>query len=434
MKKAVKYIGKWQEKSVILEKLEGPIGEGRVEFPNGDTFEGYFHLSFAHIQGPCYVADGKYTFADGRYIENAWINTSDDLTKFGLKGVYEVRNVDGSPASITSFWLNERHGIEVLLAPKPEVVEWYNGEEQGRYDVNNYTLNAIDKDRRELVVELANGVSITMVGGRIVPNRYDNYVYENYLMGKLAYENGDVYESINYDIRNLQPYGGIGTRYQANGKMRDEYYKEYELERVEREKWNPACAVEKSIPNPINPEEQITARVWGNHIEYGYRCEMMYDGDVVDDMPHGQGIFKDVRSQAYIDGKMCDTWRFTYEGAFERGRCHGRIVFTDHEKNTTQECEWKNGLSVSATPVTLRYEWTRVLEGEYDIRTGTIEIGGVGMKCPFDGFEYIRLLEVSASQIVFNVCEPLRPGGSISLENELTYDLRYSLNIYWDKE
>ena len=96
MKKAVKYIGKWQEKSVILEKLEGPIGEGRVEFPNGDTFEGYFHLSFAHIQGPCYVADGKYTFADGKYIENAWINTSDDLTKFGLKGVYEVRNVDGS--------------------------------------------------------------------------------------------------------------------------------------------------------------------------------------------------------------------------------------------------------------------------------------------------------------------------------------------------
>ena len=60
MDEAVKYIGKWQEKSVILEKLEGPIGEGRVEFPNGDTFEGCFHLSFAQIQGPCYVADGKY--------------------------------------------------------------------------------------------------------------------------------------------------------------------------------------------------------------------------------------------------------------------------------------------------------------------------------------------------------------------------------------
>ncbi|MBR5843434.1 MAG: hypothetical protein IKY75_02495 [Bacteroidaceae bacterium] len=434
MDEAVKYIGEWQSKSVILEKLEGPTGEGRVEFPNGDSFEGYFYLHFARIQGPCYVAQGKYTFADGKYIENAWINTSSDLTMFGLKGVFEVRNADGSLASITSFCYNQRHGIEIVVSPAVEAVEWYKGEEQKRYAVANYTLNAIDEDRRELVVELADGLSITMVGGRLDKNKYDELIYENYLLGRITYTNGEIYESINYNVRNLQPYDGVGTRYQANGKMRDEYYKEYELERVEREKWNPACAVEKSIPNPINPEEKITARVWGNHIEYGYRSEMMYDGDVVDDMPYGQGIFKDVRSQAYIDGKMCDTWRFTYEGAFERGCCHGRVVFTDHEKNTTQECEWKNGLSVSATHVTLRYEWTRVLEGEYDIRTGTVEIGGVGMKCPFDGFEYIRLLEVSASQIVFTVCEPLRPGGSMCLKNELTYDLKYSLNLYWDKE
>lgn len=47
MKDAVKYIGKWQQKSVILEKLEGPIGEGSVEFPCGAKFEGCFHLSFA---------------------------------------------------------------------------------------------------------------------------------------------------------------------------------------------------------------------------------------------------------------------------------------------------------------------------------------------------------------------------------------------------
>lgn len=434
MDEAVKYIGKWQQKSVILEKLEGPIGEGSVEFPCGDKFEGYFHLSFANIQGPCYVADGKYTFADGKYIENAWINTSENLTMFGLEGVYEVRNADGSLVSITSFWLNKRHGIEILVGSTVEAVEWYLGEEQKHYEVKNYTLNAIDKDRRELVVELANGVSITMVGGRIVPNRYENYVYENYLMAKLTYENGDVYESINYGIRNLQPYDGVGTRYLANGKMCDEYYKGYELERIGRESWNPACAVEKSIPNPINPEEQIAARVWGNHIEYGYLCEMIYDGDVVDDMPHGQGVLKDVKSDAYIDGKLGTRWIYTYEGTFERGRCHGRIVFTNHDKNTTQECEWKNGLSVSATPITLRYKWTRILEGEYDIRTGTVEIGGVGMKCPFDGFEYVRVLEVSPTQIVFNVCEPLCPGGSMSLEKELTYDLKYYLDLYWDKE
>lgn len=130
MKEAVKYFGEWQERSVVSEKLEGPTGQGRVEFPNGDRFEGYFYLHFANIQGPCYVAKGKYTFADGKYIENAWINTSEDLTMFGLKGVYEVHNADGSSASITSFWLNERHGIEVLTAPAAEAVEWYSGKEQ----------------------------------------------------------------------------------------------------------------------------------------------------------------------------------------------------------------------------------------------------------------------------------------------------------------
>ena len=434
MKDAVKYIGEWQQKSVILEKLEGPIGEGSVEFPCGDKFEGYFHLSFANIQGPCYVADGKYTFADGKYIENAWINTSENLTMFGLEGVYEVRNADGSLVSITSFWLNKRHGIEILVGSTVEAVEWYLGEEQKHYEVKNYTLNAIDECRRELVVELANGISVTMVGGRLVPNKYENYVYDNYLMAKVVYDNGDVYESINYGIRNLQPYGRCGTRRCADGMMRVEYYKGYELERIEREAWDRSRVEEKQIPNPINPEELITAYVWSNHIEYIDDLNMKYDGDVVDGMPHGQGVLSDMRSQAYIDGKLGYSWRFTYEGTFEHGRCHGRIVFTNHDKNTTQECEWKNGLSVSATPITLRYKWTRILEGEYDIRTGTVEIGGVGMKCPFDGFEYVRVLEVSPTQIVFNVCEPLCPGGSMSLEKELTYDLKYYLDLYWDKE
>ena len=433
MKDAVKYIGEWQQKSVILEKLEGPIGEGSVEFPCGDKFEGYFHLSFANIQGPCYVADGKYTFADGKYIENAWINTSENLTMFGLEGVYEVRNADGSLVSITSFWLNKRHGIEILVGSTVEAVEWYLGEEQKHYEVKNYTLNAIDECRRELVVELANGISVTMVGGRLVPNKYENYVYDNYLMAKVVYDNGDVYESINYGIRNLQPYGRCGTRRCADGMMRVEYYKGYELERIEREAWDRSRVEEKQIPNPINPEELITAYVWSNHIEYIDDLNMKYDGDVVDGMPHGQGVLSDMRSQAYIDGKLGYSWRFTYEGTFEHGRCHGRIVFTDHEKNTTQECEWNNGLSVSAIPVTLRYEWERILEGEFDIRTGTVEMG-VGMRCPFDGFNYVRLLKVSASQIVFNVCEPLCPGGSISLEKELTYDLAYNLKLTWDKE
>ena len=90
-------------------------------------------------------------------------------------------------------------------------------------------------------------------------------------------------------------------------------------------------------------------------------------------------------------------------------------------------------MSAGMAPVVLRYEWERILEGEFEIRTGTVEMG-TGMKLPLDGFEYVYLLEASESQIAFNVCEPLHPGDSMSLENELTYDLRYYLKLYWDKK
>lgn len=433
MKESVKYFGQWQECSVVSEKLEGPIGKGRVEFPNGDKFEGYFHLNFATIQGPCYVADGKYTFADGKYIENAWINTSKDLTQFGLTGVYEVHNADGSLASITSFLVNERHGIEVVTAHVAVAVEWYQGKEQKHYEISGYSLNAIDKNRRELVVEFATGETITMVGGRNVLNQYDNQVYENYLSGIITYTNGEVYTSVNYSIRNLQPYGGVGTRSLPNSKIRDEYYTGYDLMYIKNERWDAAKAEVKNIPDPLHPENFVKARVWSNHIEYDNYSNMIYDGDIVDGMPHGHGVLSDMKSQAYINGTLSHTWRFTHKGAFEHGRCHGSIVFADHEKNTTQECEWQNGMSVGIAPVVLRFKWRRILEGESDIRTGTVEMG-IGMKLPLEGFEYVYLLEASASQLSFNVCQPLRPGDSMSLENELTYSLRYYLNLYWDKE
>ena len=433
MDEAVKYIGEWQSKSVILEKLEGPTGEGRVEFPNGDSFEGYFYLHFARIQGPCYVAQGKYTFADGKYIENAWINTSSDLTMFGLKGVFEVRNADGSLASITSFCYNQRHGIEIVVSPAVEAVEWYKGEEQKRYAVANYTLNAIDEDRRELVVELADGLSITMVGGRLDKNKYDELIYENYLLGRITYTNGEIYESINYGMRNLQPYDGVGTRSLPNATKRDEYYKGYDLECVKNECWDASRADKKTLPNPIKPQGELAALVWSNHIEYRNDSHMVYDGDVVDGMPHGQGVLKDARCEAYIDGKKGYTWRFTYEGTFEHGRCHGDVVFTDPEKEITHEGRWENGLSVGVTPVTLRYEWKCIFEGEFDIRTGTVAMGE-GMTLPLEGFEYVRLLDIKASQLTFNICQPLQPGESYDLERKLTYALSYYLKLYWDKE
>ena len=242
-----------------------------------------------------------------------------------------------------------------------------------------------------------------------------------------------MFTSVNYAIRNLQPYDGVGTITLPDCKIRDEYYKGYDLTDIRNESWDAARAEVKIIPDPIHPDNCVKARVMSNHIEYDGHCHMIYDGDVVDDMPHGQGVLSNMRSQAFINGTLSHIWRFTYKGTFEHGRCHGSIVFTDHENNTTRECEWQNGMSVGIAPVVLRYEWTCILEGEYEIRTGTVEMG-IGMKLPLEGFEYMYLLEASASQIAFNVCEPMRPGDSMSLENELTYDLTYRLKLYWDKE
>ena len=33
-----KYHGNWQDGSVIQQKLDGPIGEGSIDYPNGDRF------------------------------------------------------------------------------------------------------------------------------------------------------------------------------------------------------------------------------------------------------------------------------------------------------------------------------------------------------------------------------------------------------------
>ena len=46
------YKGNWQSGSTIRQVLEGPVGDGEVWYPNGDKFKGYFHLSFANINGP----------------------------------------------------------------------------------------------------------------------------------------------------------------------------------------------------------------------------------------------------------------------------------------------------------------------------------------------------------------------------------------------
>ena len=86
------YKGDWQLKETIRQKLGGPVGNGEVWYPNGDKFKGYFHLNFACIDGPAYAAEGRYDFADGSYIEHAWLVTSSNRKTFfltALQPVYE---------------------------------------------------------------------------------------------------------------------------------------------------------------------------------------------------------------------------------------------------------------------------------------------------------------------------------------------------------
>ena len=260
MEKEVKYYGEWQSGSTILQKLSGPIGDGRVEFPGGDKFEGVFYLSFANLSGPCYAACGKYTFADGSYIERAWINTSENISNFGLKGVYEVKNPDGSVRSITSYLFNVRHGIELLLNEPTEAIEWYNGKEVQRYEVNDYTLERIDEDRLALRVSLSNNISIKMIGGRLLSNKYGNSYFDTYLEGCVYSTNGDSFSSINYNICNLKPYNGWCTMHFANGKYRSEEYKNYDLKYAGEEKWDETAMQKKQLPHPIHPDKNCEAK------------------------------------------------------------------------------------------------------------------------------------------------------------------------------
>lgn len=343
MNKAIRYNGEWQQGSTVSQKLEGPIGYGSAEFENGDIFEGMFLLSYASINGPAYLAHGRYTFADGRYIENAWINTSKEVEKFALKGVYEIRNADGTLSSITSFLDNMRHGVEVVVADKSEAIEWYMDKECGRYGVSEYTVEAKDKDRREVTILLDNEVIVKMICGRLVDNGRGNWIFDNYLMGCIYYTNGNIYTSVNYGIRNLEAYNGWGTLHsKITGKCSDQLYKDGVLEESEDEEWSDMVSSIVTLPHPTRPDIKMKAKVWGRHIKYdGYG--LVYDGDVVDNIPNGKGVLS-------VNGE------YSLDGDFKDGLCDGHLKITSLFYKNSAEGEWRDGKPVNAPQsVTLHY-------------------------------------------------------------------------------
>lgn len=427
----VKYYGEWQSGSIILQKLCGPKGDGRVEFPNGDIFEGVFYLSFANISGPCYVACGKYTFADGSYIERAWIDTSENLSKFGLKGVYEIMNVNGTLRSITSFLLNIRHGIELIPGDKPEAIEWYNGKEIERYYVNDYSLERIDKDRITLKVSLSNNISAKMIGGRLLINKYENSYFDTYLEGCIYYPDGNFFSSINYCICNLKPYEGFAVMHFANGKCRTEEYKEYNLVKAYDENWDEAAMVKKQIPNPLHPADNCQAETWNNHIKYDFGGE--YNGETVDGLPAGRGVL------SFYDGRC-------YEGEFSDGRCNGVIVYSVEGRDIRRESVWKNGEMINnLADITLSYKWNSEewsIGGKSDKSTKEgIFVPRLGESIDIEGFSYLKVYDISEDKIVIGSCS-LRKGERLSFSNEVEghegsdgtvwNGTDYSIEIHWD--
>lgn len=342
------YHGGWQHGDTIRQELKGPIGEGSVDYDNGDKFSGYFHLSFAHINGPCYAAEGKYTFADGSFIEKAWIVTSSDLEVMDLLGVFRVKRPNDSD-SIALFHRNKRYGLELFLAEKPYAIEWYANEKLRELEVASYDIKQLDEDRMTLTINLPDGTRVIQRGGKLELNNYDRMVFDPSVDGDIYYPDGSSYSHWGWGLKYLKPFSGWGTMHQTNGKSVEQHWENGELVESKPEKWDYRGSTKAELPDPFNADKTIQANVWDGHIEYNYR-QWVYDGEIADNKPNGKGI---------LVGGDVDTRGRRYEGEFKDGLCHGKGVFTFGDMH--QDGIWQNGVfqnpDIPAEAPTLHFSW-----------------------------------------------------------------------------
>lgn len=260
--------GGWQKGSTISQKLEGPIGNGEVLYPNGDHFKGFFHLSYAYINGPAYAADGRYDFADGSYIERAWINTSENRKPefWGLHGVFRIHHPDGED-SIAMFCGGQRYGLELFLdESRPRVKEWYAGEEVIRwkdYEPERVDLDVVDYQIDETgrvdcttltltVKEYGQVYRVEQRGGKYTANQYDSYVYEPSTQGTVYCPNGDSYDHYGRSLRKFMPYDGWVTVHNAKeGIYRSELWENGKRKKTEPWKRDERTAKSVETPDPI---------------------------------------------------------------------------------------------------------------------------------------------------------------------------------------
>lgn len=390
----LKYKGGWQRGSTIRQELDGPIGEGEVWYPNGDHFKGAFHLSYASINGPAYAADGRYEFADGSYIERAWIHTSKDRKPqwWGLHGVFRIHHPEG-PDSIAMF-LNggKRSGFELFLGEKPWVKEWYGGDsvicysapyEVFQYEVVDFEVDETSKvDCSTLRLTLKDGDKIYRVeqnGGCYEANQYDNNIFKPSTHVIIDLPNGDRLEHAGDEVRDFKPYDGYVTVFCAKTfKYRKELWKNGK--RVDDQEWHYALcyANHVELPYPITHDWTWESDIWPDgHIEYLGR--MTYDGETANGMPWGRGVLTDDEGGRY-------------EGEFHTGRCHGEGIYVNEKTGIRQEGQWLNGVfqepDAATAPVILHANhghksWSvsgssdwKYEESDYEARLGSLDFIG----------------------------------------------------------
>lgn len=437
----VVYKGEFQTGSTIQQKLTGPIGEGEVSYPNGDHFKGYFHLSYASINGPAYAAEGRYEFADGSYIEKAWIHTSEksNADSWGLHGVFRIHHPDGSDSIAMFCHGGKRYGFELFLPQKswekPWVREWYAGDrmlhykgpnELFCYEVESYEIDETSrKDCTTLRLTLKDGNEIYQIeqkGGDWEKNRYGSYIYKLTTRASVVLPSGDSLNHYGFGVREMKPYDGYIDMHDAKtGMYRSELWENGKLKQAEEWKRDERAAKSMELPNPFG-KGKMKALVWKDgYIDYN-AGEWTYEGETAYGQPQGKGVL--TGNEYRHEGER-------YEGDFQAGRCHGRGIFVNEKAGITQDGQWIDGTfqepNAATAPIMLharygRKSWSIGSSGEWKWKEEEFEAETGSLGHYIGGLSIARIERGCITLTRYDRTEKLTPGKTVSFYQEVEDD------------
>ncbi|UKK48958.1 hypothetical protein L6475_03045 [Prevotella sp. E9-3] len=408
-----KYYGDWQWGDTIRQQLQGPIGNGAIDYPNGDRFEGFFHLSYAHINGPAYTASGKYKFKDGSEVPDCWIDGNDQLM-----GIYRWKDAQGLKR-ITMWVCGVKWGIEIIEGEKPVAIEYCNGKEVQRWESEvTYEFNNDSTDTSRMEILLPNGIRIRQWGGKAECD-------VSFPSCVVYYKNGDSFSHYGRSTRLLQPWNGYGTYHRASdGKMLKGEWKEGK-QTDEKAEWeyDPQGAKRMELEtDPYGNKLTEEVLVWADRIEYDYK--KVYEGEIKDGRPEGKGIYTDADSVDYGEEPR------RYEGEFHNGLCHGHGIYTYPSAGIRQEGSWANGKFLDSEapdgPIMLHVHWTDdewSMGGGSKVERKKFDIEAKVGELDIQGFRSVRIEEIRPNAIVFKEYDCpsriLTPGESIHFSNSI---------------